>query len=272
MWTIPVPDIHRTDLLVVMGANPHASQGWLLACPDVLGEIDAHPRARRQGRRDRPAPHRHRRARPTSGCRSRPAPTPRCCWRSRNVLFAEGLVDLGHRRRPRRRRRRGRGASCADFTPERVARRDRHPRRAHPAPRARARRAPSGRSSTAASALCNQEFGTLASWLVDVVNILTGNFDAPGGADVPATRRRGRVTDLPMPGLEGGVPKFGRWTSRGARRARGARPGAGVVPGRGDRHAGRGPDPGADHDRRQPGAVDARAATGSTPRSPSSSA
>ena len=39
--------------------------------------------------------------------------------------------------------------------------------------------------------LCNQEFGTLASWLVDVVNILTGHFDAPGGADVPAARRLG---------------------------------------------------------------------------------
>ena len=39
MWKIPVPDIRRTDLLVVMGANPHASQGSLLACPDVMGEI-----------------------------------------------------------------------------------------------------------------------------------------------------------------------------------------------------------------------------------------
>ena len=29
--------------------------------------------------------------------------------------------------------------------------------------------------------LCNQEFGTLASALIDVVNILTGNFDRPGG-------------------------------------------------------------------------------------------
>ena len=29
--------------------------------------------------------------------------------------------------------------------------------------------------------LCTQEFGTLASYLVDVVNILTGNFDREGG-------------------------------------------------------------------------------------------
>ncbi len=33
MVEIPVPDIERTDLLVVMGANPHASQGSLLAAP-----------------------------------------------------------------------------------------------------------------------------------------------------------------------------------------------------------------------------------------------
>ena len=41
MWTIPVPDLRRTDLPVIMRANPHASQGSLLACPDVMGEIDA---------------------------------------------------------------------------------------------------------------------------------------------------------------------------------------------------------------------------------------
>jgi anaerobic selenocysteine-containing dehydrogenase len=29
---------------------------------------------------------------------------------------------------------------------------------------------------------CTQEFGTLASWLVDVLNVLTGNLDRPGGA------------------------------------------------------------------------------------------
>ena len=49
---------------------------------------------------------------------------------------------------------------------------------------------------------CTQEFGTLASWLVDVLNALTGNLDQPGGAmwALPAhgngttsgTPRRGR--------------------------------------------------------------------------------
>ena len=32
---------------------------------------------------------------------------------------------------------------------------------------------------------CTQEYGTLCSWLVDVVNILTGHFDEPGGAMFP---------------------------------------------------------------------------------------
>ena len=46
-----------------MGGNPQASQGSLLACPDVLGEIDG---IRARGGKvvvDRPAPHRHRRPR-----------------------------------------------------------------------------------------------------------------------------------------------------------------------------------------------------------------
>jgi anaerobic selenocysteine-containing dehydrogenase len=38
-WSFPVPDIERTDLLIVMGANPAASQGSLLAAPDVMGII-----------------------------------------------------------------------------------------------------------------------------------------------------------------------------------------------------------------------------------------
>lgn len=38
-WTIPVPDIERTDLLIIMGANPAASQGSLLAAPDIMSTI-----------------------------------------------------------------------------------------------------------------------------------------------------------------------------------------------------------------------------------------
>ena len=32
MWSIPTPDVPRTDYWIVMGGNPQASQGSLLAC------------------------------------------------------------------------------------------------------------------------------------------------------------------------------------------------------------------------------------------------
>src|SRR5206468_12999334 len=41
MWTFPIPAPVRTESLVVMGANPHASQGSLLAAPDLLARLDA---------------------------------------------------------------------------------------------------------------------------------------------------------------------------------------------------------------------------------------
>jgi len=41
MWTFPVPDLDRTDHLLMLGANPDASQGSLLAAADVCGRLDA---------------------------------------------------------------------------------------------------------------------------------------------------------------------------------------------------------------------------------------
>src|SRR5947209_14980868 len=39
--TVPVPDIDRTDLLVMLGANPYASNGSLATAPDWPGRIEA---------------------------------------------------------------------------------------------------------------------------------------------------------------------------------------------------------------------------------------
>src|SRR5206468_2442958 len=44
---------------------------------------------------------------------------------------------------------------------------------------------------------CTQEFGTLASWLVDVVNVATGNLDRPGGAMFPRAAAGQRNTSGP---------------------------------------------------------------------------
>src|SRR6185369_7685913 len=60
--------------------------------------------------------------------------------------------------------------------------------------------------------LCNQEFGTLASWLIDVVNILTANFDRPGGL-MFGNPIAWSLSSLPNPQWADGY-EFGRWRSR----------------------------------------------------------
>src|SRR5919202_838211 len=59
---------------------------------------------------------------------------------------------------------------------------------------------------------CTQEFGTLASWLVDVLNVVTGNLDRPGGAMFPKAAA-GQPNTQGEPGRGRGV-RLGRWTSR----------------------------------------------------------
>ncbi len=95
MWTFPIPDVPRTDLWIVMGANPHASQGSLLACPDLLGQID---RIRAAGGRTIVVDPRR------TGTADRadewipivPGTDAALLLGMVNVLFADGLVDLGH--------------------------------------------------------------------------------------------------------------------------------------------------------------------------------
>jgi anaerobic selenocysteine-containing dehydrogenase len=210
MWSIPVPDVRRTDLLIAMGANPHASQGSLLACPDLMGEIDRIQARggevvvidpRRTGTADRAS----------EWLPITPGTDAAFLLAVTQVLFTDDLVDLGpvadlidgvDELRD----------LVADWTPERVASTtgisaDRTRRLAHQLAEAE-RGVLYGRIG-----LCNQEFGTLASWLVDVVNILTGHFDVPGGLMFPRASAW-PLTLLPMPGLEGGAANFGRWTSR----------------------------------------------------------
>jgi anaerobic selenocysteine-containing dehydrogenase len=59
---------------------------------------------------------------------------------------------------------------------------------------------------------CTQEFGTLASWLVDVINTITGNLDSPGGVMFPKAAA-GQPNTQGEPG-RGRGNVLGRWTSR----------------------------------------------------------
>ena len=54
------------------------------------------------------------------------------------------------------------------------------------------------------------EFGTLTSWLVDVVNILTGNLDRPGGVMFASPP----IGSAPRPARPGRGFATGRWRSR----------------------------------------------------------
>ena len=94
MWTFPIPDLDRTDYLLMLGANPHASQGSLLAAPDMLGRLDA-IRAR-GGRVVVVDPRRTGTAERAErvAARSAPAPTPRCCSRSRRCCSPRNASRL----------------------------------------------------------------------------------------------------------------------------------------------------------------------------------
>jgi anaerobic selenocysteine-containing dehydrogenase len=63
---------------------------------------------------------------------------------------------------------------------------------------------------------CTQEFGTLASWLVDVVNLLSGNLDRRGGA-MFAKGAVGQPSTKGTPG-QGRGTRFGRVVSRVGKR------------------------------------------------------
>ncbi|MER6810141.1 molybdopterin-dependent oxidoreductase [Spirillospora sp. NPDC000708] len=205
---IPVPDLDRTGHLLMLGANPLESNGSLASAPDFPGRLKA---IRARGgkvvvvdpRRTRTA------ALADEHLFIRPGTDAFLLMGLVHTLFAEDLVTvrldgmvngLADMR-----------ALAVDFAPERVAPVTGVPaetiRRTARELAAADRAAVYGRIGT-----CTQAFGTLNSWLVDVLNVLTGNLDRPGGAmfprpaHAPVYRRkkpfttgrwRSRVRDLP---------------------------------------------------------------------------
>src|SRR5690606_1328560 len=178
MWRIPIPDIDNTDLWIMFGANPAASKGSILAHRNVM---DAIKTIRKRGgqvivvdpvntgtaqKSDRWIP-------------IRPGTDAALLLGIVHTLFSENLVKLGHLENLVNGVDAVR-ALASRFAPDSVqsfcgvgADEIRQlARQIAAAPRA----AIYGRIG-----LCTQEFGTLASWLIDVVAILTGNFDRIGG-------------------------------------------------------------------------------------------
>ena len=179
---IPVPDIDRTSYLLMLGANPYESNGSLATAPDWPGRLQA-IRAR-GGRVVVVDPRRTKTAAASDEHVSiRPGTDALFLFALANVLFAENLVDLGHLADHVS------GldllaAAVDSFTPELVAgttgvEADRTRRIARELAGADSA-AVYGRIGTHTA-----EFGTLASWMVDALNVLTGNLDQEGGAMFP---------------------------------------------------------------------------------------
>ncbi len=207
--TIPVPDLDRTSWLLILGADPVVSNGSLMTAPDVKDRLRA-IRAR-GGKVIVVDPRRTRTADEANEHHFiRPGTDALLLMAMAHTLVAEGRVSLG--------RLAEHTAGLAeletlvyDFTPEACG-----PicgvdpdviRRLARELADAAHGAVYGRIGT-----CTQEFGTLASWLVDVLNILTGNLDCPGGA-MFTTAAAGAANTRGTPGRGKGI-KIGRRHSR----------------------------------------------------------
>ncbi len=207
--SIPVPDLDRTDYLLILGANPFVSNGSLMTVPDVPGRLRAI--RRRGGKVVVIDPRRTRTAAEASAHHFiRPGTDACLLFGIVHTLFAEGLVRLGPLA-PHVAGVEQVEALARPFTPEAVA-----PCCGIDAEVIRRlARELAGASRAAVYArigTCTQEFGTLASWLVDVVNVLTGQLDQVGGA-MFTKAASGSANTRGTPGRGKGV-RFGRRTSR----------------------------------------------------------
>jgi anaerobic selenocysteine-containing dehydrogenase len=175
---IPIPDLDRTGFLLILGANPVVSNGSVMTAPDMkrrLKELRARGARlvvvdpRRTQTADLADQHHF----------IRPGADPLLLLALLQVITTDGapgkpvqgLVD---------------GLDtftelCAPFTPERVA--------SATGITAEAIRSLARSFAAAESAvcygrlgICAHEFGALTSWLIDVLNIVTGNLDRAGGA------------------------------------------------------------------------------------------
>jgi anaerobic selenocysteine-containing dehydrogenase len=205
---IPIPDLDRTDYLLMLGANPFESNGSLCTAPDFPGRLAA---IRERGGRVVVVDPRRTRTVEAADEHLAIRPGTDALWLAAlaHEILANGDADLGD------------VGSLVDgldrlaplldaFTPEAVAARTRI------APDVTRRIAAElGAASSAAVygriGTHTVRFGTVASWLVDVLNIITGNLDRPGGAMFPSPAHEQAAGERP-PGGRGF--RTGRWASR----------------------------------------------------------
>jgi anaerobic selenocysteine-containing dehydrogenase len=179
---IPVPDIDRTDFMLIIGGNPVVSNGSMMSGAGMPGRIKAIQK--RGGKVVVVDPRRTETAKlANEHLAIHPEADALLLFALIRTVIDEGLMDLGHLE--------GRVdgydrivAASAGFTPERVGdavgiAADQIRRLAR-------------EFAAAPSAVCysrmgasTQSFGGLCQWLTVVLNVVTGNFDREGGAMFP---------------------------------------------------------------------------------------
>lgn len=176
-FPVPIPDLMRTDLLVMLGANPVVSHGSFLTAPRIKDRM--HDIVKRGGRVVVVDPRRSETAAQFEWLGIIPDSDAYLLLSILQVLFAEGLVSA-------RARTQAEGLDwlqdqSAPFTPEQV-----QPHTGVDPDTVRAlardlaatpRAAVYGRLGT-----CVGRNGTLTTYLLDAVNLVAGNLDTPGGS------------------------------------------------------------------------------------------
>ncbi|UTH35406.1 molybdopterin oxidoreductase family protein [Pseudomonas sp. KHPS1] len=198
---IPIPDIDHTDFMLILGGNPLASNGSIMTVPDVEKRLKAIQT--RGGKLVVVDPRRSETAAiADQHLFVRPGSDAALLLALLNTLFEEGLTRGSHLPVEGLEQVR---AAIAEFTAEAMSARCGVP--------AATIRQLARDFAAADKAVCygrmgvsTQAFGTLCQWLVQLINLVTGNLDRVGGAlcTMPAV-------DL-VASTSGG--HFNRWQSR----------------------------------------------------------
>lgn len=180
---VPVPDVDHTDLLVVIGANPMVSNGSLCTAPDFPGRLQ---RLRERGGRlvviDPVCTKTAEQA--DLWLAIRPGTDALALAAMITELHAAGRIETGAHLAEHLSGLDAALAALAPFTPESVTARVGVPAADLRALAGQLADAPTaavyGRIGTTTSG-----FGTVTSWLIDVLNTVTGNLDRRGGSMFP---------------------------------------------------------------------------------------
>jgi len=204
---MPVPDVDRTDFFLILGANPVVSNGSIMTAPGIADRIKA---IRARGGRVVVIDPRRTETAELAGEHHfiRPGTDALLLFAMVHVIFAERLARLG------------RFAAFTDGVDalERAAR-DFSPEAVAPATGIAADtiRELARSFAKAPKAACygrvgtsTQEFGSVASWLVYVLNLVTGHLDEVGGSMF--TTPAADMVDVTA--RSGQTGHYARWKSR----------------------------------------------------------